>query len=52
MKKIYEAPELEIKSFRLLDVVLTSTESSIGGYEDITPGGGGGSGSGFEDDLG
>lgn len=53
MKKIYKAPELEIKSFRLVDVILTSTESSIGGYDDITPGGGGGGASSdFDDNLG
>ena len=51
MKKIYEIPELEFKSFRLVDVILTSTESSIGGYDDITPGGGGSGGGGSFDDL-
>lgn len=38
MKKNYLAPELELISFKLNHVILTSTESGVPGYNDINPG--------------
>lgn len=47
MKKIYEAPELELKSFKLPDVILVSTEGTIN--SEINGGGGGGGENPFDD---
>lgn len=38
MKKNYLAPELELISLKLNDVILTSTESGVPGYSEINPG--------------
>lgn len=50
MKFIYSAPELELITLKVNDVILASTEGTI--PVDINPGGGDGPQDPFTDDLG